>query len=809
MGAGGPAKACTTVTKTVPYFIDHLSFVRLPVGLNFDTGLRRGQCGAVYSIASHFTLPQTEPAIVVMPTGSGKTGVMMLTPFLLEARRTLIVTPSRLVRSQITEQVRQLSLLRATGVVDPSLTTWPSVHEVERRIIAIEDWKALEPFDVVVGVPNGVSPGYKEIPTPPEDLFDLIIVDEAHHSPAHTWNVLLQSFPNARRVLFTATPFRQDSQEIQGKIIYSYPVRSAIEDRIFGALTYVPVTPSAAGTDEANDVLIARQTEEVFRADRAAGYKHSVIVRVDSQKRADALVETYRTQTNLRLKPVHSRLQYSTIRRTIKALEAGELDGIICVNMLGEGFDFPNLKIAAVHAPHRSLAVTLQFIGRFARTNSDHIGAAKFLAVPNDIQIEAIEIYREDVVWQEIVPNLLERSIAEAIRTREVLQTFQPATSNIETDLSELSLFALTPFHHVKVYEVTGDVNLHADIRLGHGRSVALHHVSDEWNATIFITEDILRPRWANVAQLDEVRRELFIVHFNDEHGFLFVCSSVRSEPIYQQIVDLFCPHGAWTLTHGQTRKALHGLKNLEFFNVGLRNRVLNSTTESYRTMAGPGPDKGIRRNDGLNYHEGHVFGRAVDGDEDVTIGLSSLSKIWSNTSTSVPELLDWCDQLAERLAMDKSPVTGSRLDLLDVGHLATKIPENVITADWDNPTYTEPRQISFVNDAGQSVINQLLDLDIEVDAAQSTSDSVHFALVGEELSWPLEYRLNEQPHVHLVGENPKLILVGGSRRPFALIDYLNEHLPRFYFADFSSLQGRELLLPPTTELNPFDCDFN
>ena len=49
--------------------------------------------------------------------------------------------------------------------------------------------------------------------------------------------------------------------------------------------------------------------------------------------------------------------------------------------MLGEGFDFPNLKIAAIHSPHKSLVSTLQFIGRFARTNAENIGTAKFIAM--------------------------------------------------------------------------------------------------------------------------------------------------------------------------------------------------------------------------------------------------------------------------------------------------------------------------------------------------------------------------------------------------------------------------------------------
>ncbi len=51
---------------------------------------------------------------------------------------------------------------------------------------------------------------------------------------------------------------------------------------------------------------------------------------------------------------------------------------VVCVNMLGEGYDLPQLKIAAVHDERQSLPITLQFIGRFTRTASN-LGAASFV----------------------------------------------------------------------------------------------------------------------------------------------------------------------------------------------------------------------------------------------------------------------------------------------------------------------------------------------------------------------------------------------------------------------------------------------
>ena len=50
-------------------------------------------------------------------------------------------------------------------------------------------------------------------------------------------------------------------------------------------------------------------------------------------------------------------------------MRKGESRIVICVNMLGEGFDLPELKIVALHDLHKSLPILLQFAGRFSRTS--------------------------------------------------------------------------------------------------------------------------------------------------------------------------------------------------------------------------------------------------------------------------------------------------------------------------------------------------------------------------------------------------------------------------------------------------------
>ena len=61
------------------------------------------------------------------------------------------------------------------------------------------------------------------------DFFDLILVDEAHHNTAASWQQVKRRFPAARIINLSATPMRADGGLMEGEIIYSFPVLSAIQ----------------------------------------------------------------------------------------------------------------------------------------------------------------------------------------------------------------------------------------------------------------------------------------------------------------------------------------------------------------------------------------------------------------------------------------------------------------------------------------------------------------------------------------------------------------------------------------------------
>lgn len=775
-----------------PYFARHYADLRLPLADGPDeVGFRRAQAAAAHAVAAH-AYARSDPAIVTMPTGAGKTAVLMAVAFLLRATRVLVVTPSQLVREQIAEQFASLDVLRRIGALAVDVPG-PRVVVASHRPTSDVEWTAMRDADVVVGTPAAISPGLQGVPDPPDDLFDLVLVDEAHHSPAPTWQALLDGFPRAQRVLFTATPFRRDRREIRGRFVHSYDLGDAHRDRVFGRIRFEPVVETA---DVRGDRAIARAATARLRADAEAGYAHLLMVRTDSKKRARALADVYE-ETGLRLATVTSAYSLGHVKRIIRRLRARELDGIICVNMLGEGFDLPALKVAAIHAPHRSLAVTLQFIGRFARTSGERLGSATFLAIPADIEVEATRLYEEDAAWQEIVANLSATRVAGEVATREFLDTFAPGAAADPADGpdasegGELSLYSFAMGQHAKIYHVGPDLDISQAITFPGKMEVIYHEVSDEHRAAVVATREVRRTPWLTTGQVVDVVHGCFVVHHHSASGLLFVCASqnYRVEGVYEAIAHQLSS-APRLLSAPRLNKVLVGLKNAAFFNIGLRSRVIGSASESYRIVAGSGADQSIRPSDARLYNQGHVFGRGEDGGAAVTIGLSGASKVWSTATSRVPALVTWCDRLAEKIAGDQMPQTLCNLDYLSPGEEAARLPDGVIAADWDRDAYFEPPTVVYERD-GERVVGTLLDLTLAVDPDRTDAAAIGVAVHGDGVTARYTYRLGGTTYFEpATPEEPAIVLERGPGRTISLLDYLNAQPLNFFTTDFSALQG-------------------
>lgn len=778
------------------YFSDNYKNISYPIGSTDSIGLRRSQIGAIHAISSFFTIKK-EPAIVVMPTGSGKTAVMMISAFVLNSSRVLVITPSRLVRNQIAEEFESLSTLKEIGVLTENIDS-PKVKEVENKITSENQWETLRDFDVVIVSPNSSSPGIEDIPHPPRDLFDLVLVDEAHHSRARTWEDLLNSFPNAKKILFTATPFRRDQRSLKGKLVYNYPISLAVEDGIFGEIEYLPVDDSGV---ESEDVSIAIFAEQEFLKDKEDGFEHLLMVRTDSKKKAKELQNIYKDNTDLNLQLVHSGHTYTHIKRVIKKLKNNELDGVICVDMLGEGFDLPQLKIAAIHSPHKSLAITLQFIGRFARTKGKKIGKAKFLAVPSTVKGTLDRLYVEGADWKKLITELSESRIEEEVITREVIESFEEP-SETEPDFENFSLYSLKPLLHVKVFQLSDDIELDCD--LPSGFEVVFRSTSFDESVDVFITKDTYKPKWSLSEHFIGYEYNLFIVYFDEASKLLFINSTNKNNIVYEAVAHSYSKTVAYPLELHKVDKVLIDLEDFDFFNIGMRNNLLKSNAESYRILTGPSTQKSIGRNEARSFHRGHIYGRAKENGNNVTIGYSSSAKVWSNTYQRIPQLLLWCKQLAVKIKSDEKAFTSSPLDFVSVGKSISKIPESVIAVGWNEHTYMKPPMVKI--DGEITELDQLLDFDLIIDDEATGDKSLRVAIGNEQVNCQLNFSFESDEFFTLIeNEESSYFKIMSGRDEYSLSEYLNTYPLTFYCPDFSSFTGSQFHQTNEIEYPPFD----
>jgi len=113
------------------------------------------------------------------------------------------------------------------------------------------------------------------------------------------------------------------------------------------------------------------------------------MARVETVTRASTVFEIYkRLAPDLEIVELHTGIKgvgaREEARRKILTKEARI---VVCVDMLGEGFDLPELKIAAFHDIRKTLSVTLQLAGRFVRARPD-LGDATFVANTADLAVQ-------------------------------------------------------------------------------------------------------------------------------------------------------------------------------------------------------------------------------------------------------------------------------------------------------------------------------------------------------------------------------------------------------------------------------------
>lgn len=376
----------------MPYFMDTAANI---LG---NSKLRKPQIEAYIKIQEFFREEPNGEALVVLPTGTGKSGLISIAPFGICTGRVLIITPGLVTKQSIQKTQELLEdnfwinfdvLFSANDI--PIINEYSSdlsdQHLDESQII----YSNIQRLGKIreSGLINRVK----------SNFFDMIIIDESHHAPADTWKEVLSYFPNAKKLHVTGTPFRGDKQKLPGTKIHETFLSEVMRDKYVKWLRKETVNahelyftiPDSPGVKFTKEQVLELKDKEWLERSVALSKECSMDVinhsvkRHSELKRASPLVphkilaagcsimhaedlDRWYKSCGLRTVIIHSEMPKEDVDKSFKIIEQHECEVVISVNMLMEGYDHKYLSILSIFRPYRSTNAFAQIVGRVLRT---------------------------------------------------------------------------------------------------------------------------------------------------------------------------------------------------------------------------------------------------------------------------------------------------------------------------------------------------------------------------------------------------------------------------------------------------------
>jgi len=602
---------------------------------------------------------------------------------------------------------------------------------------------------------------------------------------APTWKAFMDAFAKNKIIQFTATPFRNDDEPIGGKRIFTFSLRHAQEQNYFKQIHFKPVTEFDPAR---KDAAIADAAVAQLRADAALG--HILMARVANIKRAEEVFKCYEKYPEFNPVQIHTGITSKAQREEIRRkLLSGESRIAVCVDMLGEGFDLPALKIAAFHDIRKTLPVTLQLVGRFTRSKP-HLGNATIIANIADLEVkdELKRLYQHDSDWNVLLPLMNERVTEGEINLWEFLGGFEELPE-------EITLRNVRPAMSTVVYRTQcaewAPENFKEGIPAFDSLDRVYHTLNPQENTLIIVTTRRVSVEWAQIDEIHNWDWQLYVLHWDRAKGLLFIHNSSNAG-FFKDLAKAVAGDNVEQIRGPKIFRCLAGVNRLKLQNVGLLEQL--GRLIRYTMRAGSDVEPALSEAQKQKAIKANLFGQGFEDGHRSSIGCSYKGRIWSYRTANLLTLTTWCRAVGARLLneqLDPEEVLRGTL----VPELISERPKKMpIAVEWPPIFYKEPEQFFSFQIAGITVYRH--DADITLPDA-TDGGPLKFAISSESASATFELRLAEKDgnpdySVHsLDGDEATIRYRCGS---MGLREFFEEQPPTFWFADGSSLTGIEFV---------------
>jgi superfamily II DNA or RNA helicase len=221
--------------------------------------------------------------------------------------------------------------------------------------------------------------------------FDIIIIDEAHHAIAQSYRTICQTFPNAKILGVTATPYRLNGTGFKSMfqhLIISKPINEFIKNKYLCNYEYFSIRSNSK---------IQKLIDNITEFDINGDYSEKVLSRqFDNYKIRASLLKTYQKYASgkkgiiytlninhnahvckmfcdagIKALAIDSNTSVYDRKQMVNAFKYGDVKILCNVNIFSEGFDCPDVEFIQLARPTKSLSMYLQQVGRGFRPHEN------------------------------------------------------------------------------------------------------------------------------------------------------------------------------------------------------------------------------------------------------------------------------------------------------------------------------------------------------------------------------------------------------------------------------------------------------
>ena len=318
--------------------------------------------------------------LLVSPTGSGKTTIA-----------------AEMVRSAVSRGNRVLFLAHRKELIDQCSARLDGCSVPHGVIMAGHPrYQPLEPVQVA-SIPTLV----RREPPPA----DLVVLDEAHHARARTYERILEHYPRAPVVGLSATPWRIDGKglgELFEAVVVAARVRSLIEaGHLVSYSGFAYDHPSLASVDKRGSDYDQRGLELVMGGRKLIGnivgqwQRHAsnarTVVFACTVAHSREVVERFRA-AGVTAEHLDGETPKEERAAILARLASGRTRVVSNVAVLTEGWDCPAVEVCILARPTLSVGLYLQMVGRVLRPSPgkaqarihDHAGCILRHGLPDE-----------------------------------------------------------------------------------------------------------------------------------------------------------------------------------------------------------------------------------------------------------------------------------------------------------------------------------------------------------------------------------------------------------------------------------------